>query len=341
MALSGWVTFIGTVAATILAYNFSAYMAEKVFFSLIPEEMEEYIKYLPRILKKGAKKIMPLPSIVEMIVVFASNLFFLWIFNTIVLQFVIYAECQKIIFKPLEFPKGFGIGFTLGIVAGLFIGLFIGLQSGLILGLKLGGMLGTALGIGGAAHIAATNALGGAIAASVALLAWNILQLIPILSLLAVIEGFPLIGWLIIPFILIIFNLIFGAGVGKAVALHQACSSEPEQATELFHPFPTLDNYDQTGSTQSTQSTQSTIPSKTLNCGINNIIGCLRSEKIIERFDKSKTQRNQCNLKKQTAELCQNKPFGVCDKFKKDTIIPLRSNYHKNTSTIMPFASRF
>lgn len=269
---TGWVTFIGTVVATVVAYNLSTYFAEKVFLSMIPDEVENYIQYLPRMAKKLMKKAMILQSIVEMIVMFAGNLFFLWLLNAVVLQIVIYVECRKFNMNTLD--------------------------------------------------IAAKNALGGAIAASVALLVWNILQLIPILAILGMIEGFPVIGWLIVPIILLIFNLIFGAGVGKAVALHQACagsSEEPRENQESFHSYPALDS--------AYQLCNQTHPDKNKQCGINNIIGCLRTERVTEYFNSQDKDRcsSVSNILSTPKWVCQNKPFGVCNN--KDIIIPLRSNY--------------
>ena len=184
---SGWIAFFGTIASTLAAYNMSTMMAEGVMYLGLPEAAVGYIDSLPRMLKKAAKKIFVVMSIVEMIMMFFSNLLILWVLNAIVLQLVIYVNCGNMSANTVS--------------------------------------------------VSFTNALGGAIAASVALLVWQILGIIPILNIISMIEGLPLVGWLVVPLILLIFNLIFGAGVGQAVALSQGCST-----TEAFHPYPNIQN---------------------------------------------------------------------------------------------------
>ena len=73
---------------------------------------------------------------------------------------------------------------------------------------------------------AAINALGGAIAAPVAVLVWDILTMVvPPLKVLSKILDLPIIGsilgGLFDALILTIFNLIFGLGLGRTVALKQ------------------------------------------------------------------------------------------------------------------------
>lgn len=169
----GWTTFAGTVVSTIIAYNISSFLAEKTMFAFLPYGVDEYIKYLPRMARKIAKKAFIFLSIIEMIVMFFSNMLFLWLFNAIVLQIIIYIQCKKLNSETVK--------------------------------------------------VSAINALGGSIAASVALVVWQILGLIPLLNIITLIEGLPLIGMLVVPLILMIFNLIFGAGVAKTVAVNQAC----------------------------------------------------------------------------------------------------------------------
>lgn len=276
----GWIYFFGAIASTILAYNFSSWLAQKAFLAFVPESVAEYVeyadKYLPQVVKNFYKKAMIVQSVVESIVLFGGNLFFLWLFNTILLQILITWECRRVSFQTLD--------------------------------------------------IAARNALAGAISASVILFVWNLLTIIPfpLTKLLIAIEGFPLIGWMIIPLILLIFNLAFGA-IGKAVALSQGCAAEaePQNGTdteETFDdignsPYPYI-NHDYEQCDQSHQSYQQ----KT--CDINNIVGCLPTEHItphtIDHFD-------SCNTSG-IVSVCQNKPFGFCNRLQREQIIPLKFN---------------
>ena len=87
-------------------------------------------------------------------------------------------------------------------------------------------------------QISATNALGGSIAAAVAMLVIDIvLSVIPITKAFFKIVGIiPIIGPAMVSMIdaqvLMIFNLIFGMGVARNVALSQACPSTPAPTTE-------------------------------------------------------------------------------------------------------------
>lgn len=187
MAWGGWIYFIGAIASTIMAYNWASWVGDEAFIFVTRMMMGEtastmiqYLEsdYVPSIAKKFYKKFMIVQSIIETGALFAGSLFFLWLFNTILLQFLIIWECQRLNFTTID--------------------------------------------------IAARNALAGAISASIVLLVWNILTIIPLpfTKILLAIEGFPFFGWMIIPAILLVFNLAFGA-IGKAVALSQGCAPVP------------------------------------------------------------------------------------------------------------------
>jgi len=230
-------------------------------------------------------------SIVETIALFMGNLFFLWLFNTLLLQILIAWECKRFNFTTMD--------------------------------------------------ISAKNALGGAISASVLLLIWNIITIIPfpITKILVAIEGFPFIGWMIVPAILLIFNISFGA-IGKAVALSQGCSSEsntpqiPTKESFKGHPYPDID--------PAYQQCRQTHPPNRKVCGINNIIKCLPSEAIskgiVERFSSFEENTHhtfdpetiaQCySDPKPPTGLCDNKTYAQCNSPRESQqIIPLRTNH--------------
>jgi hypothetical protein len=156
------INVIGTIAATIMAYNISTGITEKLVYP-------SYMQYVPTMARKFAKKVMMAQSVIEMILLVPLMILILWAFNTLVLQTNILWECNKINWDTW--------------------------------------------------HIAAINALSGAISCSIILLVWNILTLIPILKFLIILESFY-----IIPILMLIFNLSFGAGLGNALALKDACS---------------------------------------------------------------------------------------------------------------------
>lgn len=85
--------------------------------------------------------------------------------------------------------------------------------------------------------IGAINALGGSIAASVAMLVVDIVtKIIPITKAYrSIIEMIPIVGHaaagLIDAQVLMIFNLIFGMAVARNVALSQACAAAPAPST--------------------------------------------------------------------------------------------------------------
>ena len=175
----GWINFIATVIATIAAYKLATYYANKIaqFIIPIPYNVLYYLGQLPRMTQLFTKKAYVAFSMVEAIVLFFTMLFFLWLFNTIVIQLNISLECSKF--------------------------------------------------NGDSLRISAINALGGAISAAIIVLVWNIITSIPfpLTKILLIIEGLPVIGALVIPILLLIFNLSFGAGVGNAVAISQACTT--------------------------------------------------------------------------------------------------------------------
>jgi len=252
----GWIYFFGAIASTIMAYNMASWFGDKAFRFLTRIMMGErsvtIIAYLDQLkgyfpaAEKFYKKAMIVQSIVEIIVLFFSNMFFLWLFNSFLLQVLITWECGKINQDT--------------------------------------------------ASIAMTNALGGAISASVILLVWNLIGVIPfpITKLVIAIESFPFIGWMIVPALLLIFNLAFGA-IGKAVALSQGCSAEkpqihqPEQTkAEGFNsqgaPYPFIDNPYQYYPRIYQH------PPRYTACGINDIIHCLPSEIV------SQTSPRKCEV---------------------------------------------
>ena len=268
--MEGWIYLFGAIASTIMAYNWSSLLAEKAFLMFVPESVAEYVEYannyLPSVVKKFYKKVMVIQSIVESIVMFGANLFLIWLFNTALLQILIWWRCKKINITTMD--------------------------------------------------IAARNALAGAIPASILLLIWNLIGIIPfpITKLIIAIEGFPVIGWMIVPAILLIFNLSFGA-IGKAVALSQGCAEQPVEEFNNHHPYPVIDHpYQQCSESH---------PYKHEACDINGIIGCLPTEVIspgiIESFNTDSVASCYSDLH---TKVCGNKPFGKCNNIK-EQIIPL------------------
>lgn len=182
--IPGWINFINTVVATIYGYEYAVKYAERIanFIIPLPAGTLDYLQMLPKMTQVFTKKLNIAFSIVEAVLLFGTTLFFLWLFNTIVIQINIFFNCKKI------------NGDTL--------------------------------------HISAINALGGAISAAVIVTVWNILTTIPLpfTKILILIEGLPVIGAMIIPLLLLIFNLSFGAGLGNAVAQANACSSDANKS---------------------------------------------------------------------------------------------------------------
>lgn len=280
-----------------MAYNWSSWVGDQAFRMVtkfmmgetaasILEYMDYAEEYLPAVALKFYKKVMIVQAIVETIFMFFGNIFFLWLFNTLLLQVLISWECYRFNLNTMD--------------------------------------------------VAARNALAGAISASVILLVWNLIGIIPfpITKIIIAIEGFPVIGWMIVPALLLIFNLSFGA-IGKAVALSQGCAAQPapqakegESESEGFrdwdqshdnHPYPYVDH--------EYQQCNQAHPPKQHACDINGIVGCLPHEVIrpgvVEGFDQASCYSDP----QPPTGVCGNKPFGQCDNIR-EQIIPLRSNYN-------------
>ncbi len=173
------INVIGTIAATLMSYNISTGITEKIVYP-------SYMQYVPMLARRFAKKIMMVQSVIEMILLVPLIIFTLWMFNTLVLQTNILWECHRINFDTW--------------------------------------------------HAAAINALSGAISCSIIILVWNILTLIPILKFLIILESLY-----IVPTLMIIFNLSFGAGLGNALALNEACAPTPPPSDDPNAPQPKSD----------------------------------------------------------------------------------------------------
>lgn len=174
----GWINFFATIFATYKAYWYAYWYAEYFASFMLPRGLYQALQMMPFGAKAFAKKLQIPFAITEAVILFHTMLFFLWLFNTIVLQLNIFLECYNLSFDSIK--------------------------------------------------IAATNALGGAIPAAIIVLVWNIITAIPfpITKILLVLEVIPYFGTMIIMSLLLVFNLAFGAGVGNAVAMAQACPSK-------------------------------------------------------------------------------------------------------------------
>lgn len=173
----GWINFFATIFATWKAYQYAYHYAEYMASFLLPRGMYQMLQLMPFSARAFTKKLQIPFAIAEAIILFHTMLFFLWLFNTLVLQLNIFLECYNFSFNSIK--------------------------------------------------IAATNALGGAIPAAIIVLVWNIITAIPfpITKVLLIIEVIPYLGTLIILSLLLVMNLSFGAGLGNAVAISQACPS--------------------------------------------------------------------------------------------------------------------
>lgn len=170
MGWKSWFMPITTIIATYFVNGITEAIGNKVLMSFlpIPDYLIKILQYAGPTAKKFAKRSTIIFGVIDAIIVFLSNIGFLWLANLIILTIGIFIECGKV---------------------------------------KLG--------------VAAKNALAGSLAASIALLVWHIITIIPALGqLLTSIEVFLFFLPLLI---LVIFNLSFGA-IGNAVALSQGCS---------------------------------------------------------------------------------------------------------------------